>query len=396
MRRILILCNKVPFPPRDGSTIAMASNIRGLLANGVKLTVLALNTKKHHVAQLPTVMANDSNIDWNIVDVDTTPSSFGALKNLLFTGQSYMVSRFEQDAIFTRLNKILSSQEIDAAIIDGLFMMPYADVISEAGIPIYLRAHNVEHKIWERYIAQEKKVLTRKYFTIQKDRLKRFEEGQIKKAKGIMPITKVDAQWFKDQLGENSNIFTYPCGIEPDQYPFYPSKSPDIFHIGAMDWLPNVDGALWFVHEVWSELYKLNNQAVFHLAGRDTEKLELHNPQAGIFVEGRVPSARKFFEQHGIFVVPLRSGSGMRIKVLEAMAYGKAIVTTTIGAEGIPFEDEVDGLIADSPKEFAKAIQRLLTDSSLRLKLGEQAREKILGHFNVEVLAEDLLKFMSS
>ncbi len=393
MRRILLLCNKVPFPPRDGSTIAMASNIRGLLANGSELTILALNTKKHHVHQLPKDIADHPKIDWHLVNVNTTPTALGALWNLIFSSSSYMVSRFDQSASRARLTEILQKQSFDKAIVDGVFMMPYADMIASKSIPIYLRSHNVEHKIWERFVASESSALKRSYFNIQANRLKRFELAQLNLIHGIMPITEVDSDWFNSQK-KDLPTFTYPCGITPSKYPELLSKSPDVFHIGAMDWMPNVDGIRWFLKKVWPEVLKMDGQALFHLAGRDTDKLELHDPQFGIFVEGKVPSSQKFYEQHGIFVVPLRSGSGMRIKVLEAMAYGKAIVSTSIGVEGIPFTHGTDGLIADTPQEFAKAVCRLIRDTDYRLQLGQNARKRALEQFNEQELASQLLNFM--
>src|SRR5690606_18096811 len=142
-------------------------------------------------------------------------------------------------------------------------------------------------------------------------------------------------------------VHVMPAGINTPDYPELGSEIPDLYHLGSMDWLPNVEGIRWFAREVWPRIRKQDNEAVFHLGGHHSEKLKLHRPELGFFVHGTVESSRKFSENHGILVVPLHAGSGMRIKVMEGMMYGKAIVTTRIGVEGIPFEPGVHGIVAD-------------------------------------------------
>ncbi|KAB2814276.1 glycosyltransferase [Phaeocystidibacter luteus] len=393
MKRVLLLCNKVPFPPRDGSTIAMASTIRSLIHAGAEVTVLALNTAKHKVVDFSAVDKPDG-VNWNIIDVNTSPSFTGLLSNTLFSTNSYMVTRFDRKDVRRKLRRILESEAFDAALIEGLFMMPYSDEFTERKIPVYMRAHNVEHQIWERHIQREKSVLRKAILKIQNRRLKKYETSSLSEVKAVLPITDVDAQWFLKSLNE-SQVYTLPCGINPESYPNYPSSTPDVFHIGAMDWLPNVDGIKWFAQKVWPELMKINRESSFHLAGRQSDTLGIHRPELGFFVEGQVRSAEKFYEKHGIFVVPLLSGSGMRIKVLEAMAYGKAIIGTTIAVEGIPIESGVHGIIADQPREFAKAIDKLIVDSELRLELGKNARKLVQEKYDEHVLGVNLLNFMA-
>lgn len=392
MRKILLLSNKVPFPPRDGSTIAMASHIRGLLANEAEVTVLALNTVKHRVSELP---ANTpAGVKWEIIDCDTTPNIPGLLWNTLFSKESYMVSRFNRNDVRQKLESILKQSAFDLVILEGLFMTPYIETINSFNIPVYLRAHNVEHQIWNRQIEQESSSLRKAILSIQNKRLKSFEERMTHAVDGVIAITEVDAEWYRTLLAKDK-VYVMPTGIDPSIYPNFESKSPDVFHLGAMDWIPNVDGIEWFAKDVWPEVLKCNAQTSFHLGGRDSEKLNLHDPSRGFFVEGKVEDASKFYEKHGIFVVPLRAGSGMRIKVLEAMAYGKAIVGTSIGIEGIPFENGVHGLIANSESEFADAIAKLLRSPELRAELGQNARRLIHSEFNESQLAKELLNFLN-
>lgn len=391
MEKVLLLCNKVPFPQRDGSTIAMASTIRGLLAADVELTVLALNTVKHRVSKLPETAPSE--VYWVIHDVDTTPTAVGLLLNTLFSKVSYMVSRFNRNDIRSSVQSLLDNQTYDAVLIEGLFMMPYADEFEKRNIPYFMRAHNVENQIWNRQIQQERSPFKRWILRVQNKRLRKYEEAASKHGNGIVAITNVDASWFR-KAAPTQEVLTVPTGINPKSYPNSPSLQPDVFHIGSMDWLPNIDGMRWFVGEVWPELMKINSQTAFHLAGRNSDQFGLHDPQRGIFVEGALDDVSTMYQKHGVFVVPLLAGSGMRIKILEAMAYGKAIVTTTIGAEGIPVVDGEHLLIADHPVEFARAIQKLIASQDLRLKLGENARAFAIRHFDEESLGQKLRNFM--
>lgn len=391
MRKILLLSNKVPFPPRDGSTIAMASHIRGLLANDVEVTALALNTVKHRVDKIPTDAPEA--IEWDIVECDTTPTIHGLILNTITSSDSYMVSRFNRADVRNHLKALLSKQSYDAVILEGLFMAPYLDDIKAHNLPVYLRAHNVEHQIWDRQIDQEKSALRKTILKIQNRRLRAYELEIARKVDGVIAITEVDAEWYRNH-GDGTPVHVTPTGINPELYPNYPSKSPDVFHLGAMDWIPNVHGIEWFANKVWPEVLKRNSQVTFHLGGRDSEKLKLHNPAAGFFVEGKVDDASKFYQKHGVFVVPLLAGSGMRIKVLEAMAFGKAIVGTSVGVEGIPFENGVHGIIADNEVSFAKAVVELINKPELREELGNNARALIHSKFNESELGAELLTFL--
>lgn len=391
MKRLLILCNKFPFPPRDGSSIAMASQIRGLLNAGVELDVVSLNTAKHFVPEPENIAPKQ--VNWHIHNVNTTPSGSEAIINLLFSKESYMVSRFNIPEVHNTIQKLVSETAFDAAIIDGLFMMPYASEIRQVDIPIVLRAHNVENQIWNRQIQREPNPLKRRYLKIQNQRLLRFELEACKQSNLVVPITEEDAKWY---ASKGCPIHVMPCGIHADDYPNLGSAEGDVFHIGAMDWTPNVDGIEWFFKKVWPAVFKKSTSSVFHLAGRDSDQLNLHHPELGFFVEGRVESAKEFYSKHGIFVVPLLAGSGMRIKVMEAMTYGKAIVATSIGVEGIPVEDKIHVRIADSPQEFASAILELMNNRDERFELGQRARNLALRIFDESVLATDLLKSLST
>src|SRR5690606_13557711 len=151
-----------------------------------------------------------------------------------------------------------------------------------------------------------------------------FERDCIRKVDAILPISEGDTAWFR-QVAGNKTVYTLPAGICEADYPFLDSAIDDIYCIGSMDWFPNIDGMQWFVREVWPLILKKNSEVTFNLAGRNARGNGFHRPESGLFAHGEIPSAREFSARHGILAIPLHAGSGIRIKLLEGMSYGKAI-----------------------------------------------------------------------
>ena len=166
-----------------------------------------------------------------------------------------------------------------------------------------------------------------------------------------------------------------------------------VFHFGSMDWLPNEEAVLWFINNVWNRVLEKVPQAKFYVIGRGMSPKMSSLNKPNVIVVGKVESAQKVYHHYSTMVVPLLSGSGMRIKMIEGMAYGKAIVSTSIGAEGISVFNNRECLIADNPDEFAEAVIKALTDESVRQSLQRQARLFIEQHFENNFLVRKLVDF---
>jgi glycosyltransferase involved in cell wall biosynthesis len=195
---------------------------------------------------------------------------------------------------------------------------------------------------------------------------------------GIVAITPVDARNL-DRLSHSTNIISIPFGINLESLPVNPVQPEDasLFHIGAMNWYPNEEGIKWMIDEVWPTVTKKLPGIELHLAGRYMPDWLLKLSIPNITVDGEVSDVWEYMQQFSIMVVPLFSGSGIRIKIVEGMTAGKAIITTTVGAEGINYENGQNLLIAKDPKSFADAIVRLYNDKALRDTLGKNARALI-------------------
>lgn len=387
--RILILCNKLPYPSNDGSSIAIASMISGYLETGVDLTVLSLNTKKHYkdpAAIPPNIKAA---VRFEIIDVDTNPTFGNAFANL-FQRLPFHVSRFVQKPVLQRLNSLLTENIFDIVQCEGIFMMPYKLLIWKlSDAKIVLRAHNVEHRIWERTTKEEPKPILKAFLKTQSAKLKRYEIHCAKKADAILPITPIDAAFFSEY---NDTIHPVPCGIQSAKAN-EKLNCQQFFHLGAMDWLPNQKGIDWLLTEVWPEVMKKNNKLSLHLAGRAMSK-ELKNiKQEGVHIHGEVVDAKAFRQQHGVMLVPLHSGSGMRIKIIEGLAEGIPIISTSVGAEGIEAEDGKNIRLADDKDAFVDAILKMAEDDHACQSIGKNAATLAAEKYLNKALIADLVGY---
>lgn len=391
---ILQICNKPPFPAVDGGAIAMNNTTQGLLNNGHKVTVLAITTPKHPVIYESLPEEYIKNTNFQTVFIDTSIRLRDAFFNL-FTKKSYNIERFISVDFIKQLQKILAQESFDVVIIESLFVAPYISTIkSISDAKIVLRAHNVEHKIWERIGKNTKNPLKKRYINLLAKRLKKYEIEVFNAIDGIAAMTKVDENDFK-KLGFKKRIEAIPTGyiIRGQENVSEPVEENSIFHIASMDWLPNVEGVDWFLTNVWPIIAQSKGIAKLYLAGREMPDSYYNLNLPNVTVVGKVKSAKEFYLSKKIMIVPVLSGSGMRIKIVEGMALGKIIISTTIGAEGINCTSGENIIIADTPKDFANAICKCLEDSEYCNRIGENAQRLIASEYSNDQISKKMISF---
>lgn len=389
---ILMLCNKLPYPANDGSSIAMARMIEGFSKADCKTTVLCINTIKHFKDPKDIPLKLLENTRFEVVSLDTNPTLGKAFMNL-FQKLPFHVSRFYQPEVAAKLAALLQNNIFDVVQIEGVFLMPYMHLIRKySTAKIVLRAHNVEHQIWARILASTKNPVVKVFLKTQIKKLKNYEIAAAKMADAIVPIAETDMRFFKRY---NEKILTVPCGITT-LVPVEKICPNAFFHLGAMDWLPNVQGVDWLLREVWPKVFAQNNLLKLHLAGRCMPESYKEKNIPGVFVHGEVADASKFRKNHGIMLVPLLAGSGMRIKIVDALAQGLPIIATPIGAEGIDIENGKNGILAQNAEAFATAMLTLVNSPEKCSELGKNAA--LLAHekFLNQELVNGLLDFYKS
>ncbi len=380
--KILQLCKKFPYPLKDGESIAVTYLSHALHQLGCEVSLLAMNTTKHYtdISTLPDDFNHYKEI--HVAELDNTVSIAGAIKNL-FSKDSYHVSRFISSGYKDKLIELLKNNQYDVIQLETLYLAPYIDVIKEySDALVTMRAHNVEFEIWERITKNTKFLPKKLYLQYLTSKLKRYELDHLNKYDYLIAVSDRDLKKFKD-LGYKNGAISSPIGLDLKLYGREIKVSqPDLCFIGALDWVPNIEGLEWFLNKVWPEVHRAFPDTKFHIAGRNTPTWLQNYQNKNVVVHGEVPDAIEFINKHDVMVVPLFSGSGMRVKILEGMALSKVVVTTTLGKEGI---DAVHGeqlLVADSPEEFVKEISAVINGNYNTRQIGEQAKQFVSDYYD--------------
>jgi len=392
--RILLIVNKVPYPPKDGGSIATLTLARHFSYLGHHVDVLAMNTNKHyfHLDTLPSKLSDK--IRFIGVDTPALISAGGALKNLLFSRRAYIAERFCTEDFKNTLVGLLKETNYDIVQLEGSYMGMYVPSIrANSKAKVAMRAHNLEYEIWER-TASHASFPKNVYFNNLAKRIKNLEVAQLNSFDAMIPITQRDANTLQT-LGCNIPLHVTPTGIDVAEAKMDISRIeyPSVFHIGALDWPPNQEGLLWFFDKIWPLVLKKHPQLQFYLAGRNAPDRIKNLKIKNLMYLGEVESATEFMNSKAIGVVPLLSGSGMRIKIVEGMALGKTMLTTSLGVEGIPAKDGEEVMIADEPKEFADKICSLVENRELFDNIGENAFSFVRQIFDNKTIAKSLIDF---
>jgi len=373
----------------------MLNLTKGFSRLGHDITILSMNTLKHHtrVADIPVYLREMA--DFRFVTVPAGISPVRALVNLLFSRLPYNAERFISREYENALVSLLKEKNFDIVQLEGLYLCPYIPAIRKhSSARIAYRAHNIESEIWERgtMLASGPK---RWYLRNLTSRIRRFEYDWINRYDLLVPITGRDNL----MLGEMGN--TKPSQVTPSGMDMHnittasiPVEFPSLFHIGSLEWAPNQEGLLWFLKNVWSRLSPEFPDLSFYVAGRNAPEWLIGKlRQPGVVFLGEVENAFDFMQSKAVMVVPLLSGSGMRVKIVEGMALGKAIVSTSIGAEGLSVTHGRELMIANDPDTFLMNLKKLIADRETCETIGMHAARFVRDHFDNGSITEKLAGF---
>ncbi|MFD1551974.1 glycosyl transferase family 4 [Putridiphycobacter roseus] len=389
--KVLQLCNKPPFPAIDGGCLAIKNISQGLLSANIDLKIISISTAKHPFLIESYTKEFVAATKIESVFVDTRINIVDAFSALV-TADSYNVSRFFSPDFDSLLQRTLEESEYDVIHLESLFMTPYLYTIRRySKAKVVLRSHNLEHVIWERLANVEKKSAKKVYLKHLSKKLKKYEKYILNEVDGIAAISFDDSSRY-EKLKCKVPLVTIPFGIDLSRYQLIENqKEIDFFHIGAMNWSPNVEGVNWFLDDILPLIKRKSFR--LHLAGIDMPKYLIHLKDERVVNHGEVPSANDFINKHQVMLVPLLSGSGMRIKIIEAMALGKTVITTSIGAEGIEVTENENILIADTPAAFKEKIEDLIDHPEKALKIGTNARKLVVAKYDTELIMKKLIQF---
>lgn len=367
--RILQVSPRLPYPPNDGGRIGIFNITKHLALRGHRITMAVFTD----AAEIPEELAEYA----AVVPVrhDTRTTLPGLARNL-FSPLPYTISKYQTEKMEEVLRALCDGQEFDVAHIDHLHCAPYGRLLKEEfRIPYCLREHNYETQIYERFSDAQGFSLLKSYMRMQSRRIRRFEREQIDKTDLCMAITDEDAR----QIARESSapLAVIPAGVDLEEHPLLDrrgERAKSILILGSLSWQPNIDAALWFLDEIFPRILKEEPEARVTIAGMSPSKKLRARRSERVSIPGFVDDLRGLVAATQVLAIPLRIGGGMRIKMLEYFAAGKAVVSTSVGAEGNRAEPGRHYLRADTPEEFATAVATLFRSEQERTRLGDAAR----------------------
>lgn len=387
--KVLLVSPKPPWPSVDGGTFSIGRMAVGLSGAGHRVHVLSMATPKH-----PGGGAVPAGVSAESVPVDTSIRPLRLLASLA-SRAPYATARFAGPAFSARLAKLLGDEEWDVVQLEGLGTYPYAGAIRRSSRGrLVVRAHNVEHALFRERAGRAGRAAAA-FLRLEARRVERLERETWRLATGVAAIGPEVAA--ACAAASPVPVATIPVGVEvPSRTP--PLGDPGVLvHLSAMDWWPNREGLSWFLGEVWPRVRAVSPGATLRLAGRGMRPFARDLPGSGISVEGEVPDAAAFLRSGAILVAPLLSGSGVRVKIVEAMAQGRAVVATSRAVEGLG--GAVPGehlLVGDGAGGLADALLLALGDATLVARLGEAAWKFASERFSAPAVARAVTSFYHS
>ena len=361
-------------------------------------------SRRHHVTYLclddglaaPDALERARDYAQEVVVVPFQPPAKGSvgffldlLRNL-FSPLPYAVARYESPPLRQEILRLAEAS--DLIVCD--FLAPSVNVPAGLPAPVVLFQHNVEAVIWQRHVSVPQPALRRTYFRAQWQRMRRYEAEQCRRFARVIAVSATDADTMQREY-QVASVGCVPTGVDLEYFSASPRprQSRELVFVGSMDWMPNQDGIRWFATEVFGRLQALVDGVRLTVVGRSPSRSlrELASRNTAIEVTGTVEDVRPYLARAGICVVPLRVGGGTRLKIYEAMAAGVPVVTTVIGAEGLPLRHGEHLLIANTAQEQIDAIRALLSDPARAAQLAANALRHVQEHCSWDAATERFL-----
>ena len=386
--RILFVSLLLPFPPSNGRRLRNWGLLSGLAAEGHQVTLIAFCEPHEQTVVEPELRQTCANLE-----LVTAPSrrngvlgtSWGRLRALA-SSQPYGAWRLQSAELTRRIQHWLGAEDFDLLVCDDIYIT--ANLPPDIPVPVVLNKHDLTHVIMHRYLAYERNPLIRMYGRIEQWKTRRWEALACSRVSRMIVCSEVDRKEL-ERLCPGTAAFIVPNVIDTDNYVTAPAgHDSTVIYFGALDWLPNRDAVEFFLREILPLLRIWNPGVKFVVAGRNPPEAfgRLCSGLLGVEIAADVPDIRTEIAKAAVCVVPLRIGSGTRLKILEAAAMAKSIVSTRLGAEGLDFQDGEEIVLVDKPQAFARAVADLLANESRRQSLGRAARRRVEHDYNLPAL----------
>lgn len=390
---ILHLTLKPIFPIVDGGCMAMYRLLSDLYTQDCTIKNLSVATPKHPFKEEAFPTNIRKHIRPEAIYINTNIKYFSAIRSL-FSNKSYNVSRFDNKEFKVKLKEILQSETFDAIILESVYMLPNIDLIRQySQAKVLLRTHNVEFELWEQQAQQSKNPINKWAQAKLAKNLKKYEVENIAKVDGIASISEDIIEKYRE-LGTTVPMINIPLSLEthPDDLVDYSSSE---FHfLGALNWQPNIEALNFLKDQLFPEI---NNTYHLHVAGSFTPEELLSLDLKNITFHGKVENPADFVSQHGTMLLPIFTGSGVRIKLLEALSIGVPVISTNLGVEGAgKLVKDVHYLEANNVDEFKTQMKRIAEDTELKKAIGQAGKKFIEDQYSKESISKKLIDFINN
>jgi glycosyltransferase involved in cell wall biosynthesis len=391
--KILQITPRMPYPLTDGGAIAVFNITKwhALQGHDITLVTYPLEDKDENGRALKEL---SKYAKVHLVS-NPLPSRASVLMRTMFRG-AYPLERRNMPEMYELLAATVQQNKFDLVHVDHAHMGPYGLWLKKQyGLPIILRENNFESQIYERFAATESNPAKSFVARLHGKRLKQAEIQFLNEFDAVAAISEEDAALMK-AVAPNSRLTIIPAGADTEY--FVPSSQlaepATILTVGTLAWDPNFDAVRYFLRDIFPLILQKRPDTILDIVGSDEDRIKSYTKPFGtsVRVYGRVTDIRDYLTRATAVVVPLRIGGGMRIKLLEFFAAGKAIIATTIAAEGNPAINGEHLLIRDKEKDFAAAVETVLADSALRKSLGERAREFVVSRYSWAQVCKDFTR----
>ncbi|MFX0067185.1 MAG: glycosyltransferase family 4 protein [Candidatus Hermodarchaeota archaeon] len=318
------------------------------------------------------------------------PIFYMALMFNLLSSKPYIVSSHSSRQIKACVRKALANKKFDLIHCEWT---PYTDNIISLDKPKVLSAPSVEAQIWQRYFEHERNHAKKIYIGLQKEKIFNYEKRAVSLYNKIITVSEEDKKLFEDWYGAK-NVTVVPNGVDTEYFrpiELEEQKNSLVF-TGSMDWRPNQDAVNYFLDQIFPLIQQEIPDISFTIAGRKPPQWLVRKVERiqNVQLTGTVEDIRSYIAKSSIYVVPLRVGGGSRLKIIEALAMKKPVVSTTIGAEGLNVKDEENIILADQPEIFCQRVSELLNNQNLAYKLGDNGRQLVVQQYDWRIIADIL------
>jgi len=388
--RILILSPFSPYPINQGGKIRIFNIIKNLSrSNSITLVAIVDDCLQSELGPLRKLCDE-------IILIERPPKLWRDRLAFLFGREPYNFIRYSSKRMEKELYRLLRLKSFDIIQIEFPMMWQYAYIFK--GIPLVLDALNIEYEIVRQIKGIYKNPIRKFLYVIEEKRFRKREEEAWRECNICLAVSDRERDFITSYLGYSGKVFTVPNGVDLERYEYSPKDgtAKQILFLGSMDYHPNLDSIRYFLKEIFQIIRSKMGDVKLDIVGRELWRINADTSKPGIVLHENVADVLPYFRSADVLVVPLRYGAGTRTKILEAMAAGTPVVTTSKGCEGIEVINGVHLLVADTPSEFASAVQRVIEDDNLRNSMAQNARKLVEERYSWRILVKEMEEILLS